>query len=148
MGCLSSKESKVKIKSLTECVKGDYAILNLYDYETEAKVVDVYDGDSIQVVFEYKDGQRLNVKVRMYGYDAPKLKRPKNEVDRVEKKKEAIKIRDDLREIIENEMVTIQFKAWDKYGRIKAIVKHNGTNVNRWMLDTGKGDPVDKEQFE
>ncbi len=148
MGCFSSKESKNEKKLLKDCVKGDYAIFNLYNYKTTAKIVDVYDGDSIQVIFDYIDGQRIEVKVRMYGYDAMNIRRPKKEENREENKKKAEEIRDDLANMIADEVVNIQFKAWDKYGRIKAIITHNDLNINKWMIDTGKADIIEGEILE
>ena len=145
MFCFKSKKDTVK--ALNDCHKGDYTILNLYNYSTDCKVVDVYDGDSIEVIFDYTDKQRLEVKVRMYGYDAPDIKRPKNEENKEEMKRLAEDIRDKLREQILNTVCTITFKGWDNYGRVKGVIIKDGLCINQWMLDNSYGTLVDNEKL-
>ena len=45
---------------------------------TKAKVVDVYDGDTITIVF-YHNGQPIKDSFRMLGYDSPEMKPRKKE---------------------------------------------------------------------
>ena len=54
-----------------------------------AKVVDIYDGDTITVVFKL-NGHYVKYKVRMYGYDSPEMKPPRADPNRDEIKKNAV----------------------------------------------------------
>ena len=129
---------KKQTQTLQNIQRQDLITFNLYNYKTTAKVVDVHDGDSIEVIFDF-EGQFLKVKVRMYGYDSINIRRPKNEENRVEMKEKAIKIRDELRKQILDKVVNIQFKKWDKYGRIKAIIHMDELNINEWMIENNNG---------
>lgn len=94
----------------------------------EAKVIDVYDGDTITIMFQlgtmfFKDHLRLAE------VDAPEL-RTRNETE----KAAAIRSRDWLREQVLNKLVYVQFgdKVKDKYGRLLGFVfpKDAGPPVN------------------
>ena len=69
----------------------DSVLLNLHDVDVEmfslngmtfnAKVVDVYDGDTCTVIFYYKD-EPIKFKCRCKGYDSPEMKPPKDAKNR------------------------------------------------------------------
>lgn len=100
---------------------------------TWAKVVDVYDGDTITIVFLYygHDGtkQLTKKKIRMMGIDTPE-KNPKHanclsdELREMEKKASLV-LRDKLCQKIEDRMVYVEFVESDKndpFGRALAKV--------------------------
>ena len=146
------------------------------------KVVDVYDGDTITVVFDpnmdlFKvKNQKLikknkknkkyrfyEHKVRMYGYDSAEMRQPKNEPDRIELKKQAVKARDVLRDMVLDKMVLLEVldDLKEKYGRllgnvyllekeqldelakgkIPIIEVKNLDNINKFMVDHHYGKP-------
>lgn len=101
-------------------------------YEYRAKVVSVYDGDTIRVDIDLGFGVSLNNQtVRLGGINSPEM--------RGEERTEGLKAREALREQIDGQEVTIR-TAKDrkgKYGRWLAVVDRKGVNINEWMIDHG-----------
>jgi endonuclease YncB( thermonuclease family) len=93
-----------------------------------AKVVKVYDGDTVTVAFKFVD-KFWKVSVRMLGYDSPEIK-SKDEVE----KKCAACVRDYLADRVLGEIVEVEFGKNDKYGRPLATMIYKGTNINDLML--------------
>lgn len=126
--------SKGKLK---DCTYANTDKFNFNNKTFEAKVVKVYDGDSITVVFMvFGDYYKFNI--RMDGYDSPEI-RSKNP-DPVKKeleKKWAQESRDFLASMIMDKIVLLKCKDFDKYGRILGTVKLDGMNINEIMLSRG-----------
>lgn len=100
----------------------------------QAKVVDVHDGDTIRVTFiPYSGSEPKQFHIRLFGIDCCEI----TSKDPIEKKY-AIKARDYLRNLILNQMITLQCMNYDKYGRILGNILYNGENVNKLMLKTEK----------
>ena len=98
-----------------------------------AKVVDVYDGDTIKVVILFH-GTPTKFSVRMSGYDSPEL-RTKN----LEEKSAAIKARDFLKSKIDDKIVELHCGKFDKYGRLLGTIFYNDQNINELMIQTNHG---------
>ena len=118
-------------------------------YRYNAKVVRVYDGDTIWADIDLGFYTwRMNEKLRLIGIDAPELKGRKfREVTAAEKKR-AIISRDKLRGLIGGRDVvicTIKDKhghdKQGKYGRYLARVFLGDLDVNNWMLTHGYAVP-------
>jgi micrococcal nuclease len=102
------------------------------------KVVYVYDGDTIHVVFPF-NGQYNKWKCRIIGVDTPEL-RTHNE----EEKKFGYTVKHALSNHIENKIVVIQCFDFDKYGRLlvdidilpsMVIEGHSDiTTVSEWLI--------------
>lgn len=87
------------------------------------RVIKVADGDTITVI---QNKTNKKVRIRFYGIDAP------------EKSQEyGIKSLSVLKNLIDNEIVEVDVKDKDRYGRIVGVVYHNNRNVNLYMLETG-----------
>jgi len=121
------------------------------------KVVDVYDGDTITVVFRY-GGKLQQHRCRMLGYDSPEMKPLRSKVDRDLEITEAKKARQALLDLIDlnHGIVRIKCHHFDKYGRILidlyikikkpkgCWIAHRETIwVNPWMIENGFGVPYD-----
>ena len=110
-----------------------------------AKVVDVYDGDTITVVLlihktPYKFKCRLN------GIDTPEI-RTKN----LEEKEMGLKAKKFLSDNILNHIVSLKCDGWDKYGRLLITIFYNKQNINQMMIDNKfayKYDGGTKQKFE
>ena len=103
----------------------------LDNYETEAKVASVYDGDSIRVIFPL-NGTLYKWNCRLYGIDTPEIR------TRNQKEKDlGLKIRDILREKILRKVVKLKCHELDKYGRLMIDVFYNDENINKWLIDQG-----------
>ncbi len=114
-----------------------------------AKVVDIYDGDTITVVFKLNRSY-VKYKVRMYGYDSPEMKPSKKLLNRIDIIANAKYAKKKLSEKILNEIIILECLKWDKYGRLLAIVylQHSrlffcniDENINNWMVEEGLGKP-------
>jgi endonuclease YncB( thermonuclease family) len=107
------------------------------------KVVDVYDGDTIKVVFEL-NGSFYRWIVRMLGYNSPEMRVSINNPARDTIKQLAIESRDFLKSIIQNDdqLVYIKCGGFDKYGRLLGTIyvnKEDKVSINQLMIDNHKG---------
>ena len=102
------------------------------------KVVDIYDGDTIKVVF--MDNNRINKwNIRMEGYDSPEMRPSRKLENRDEIKKKAIEAKNYLKSLImnENQLVYLKCGKFDKYGRLLGYVYINEDDtesVNEMMI--------------
>ena len=109
--------------------------LSLENQEVIGKVVSVYDGDTIKVVFLLAD-KLYKWNCRLDGVDTPEL-RTRNDLE----KELGYRVRDKLREKILNKIVKIKCGEFDKYGRILVKVYKKNIDINQWMIDQGHGYP-------
>ena len=95
----------------------------------DAKVVSVYDGDTVNAVFLFNN--KLNKwACRLDGLDTPELRTSD------EKEKEvAIMVRDKLREKILNKVVKLECKKFDKFGRLLVDIYYNDLKINDWLIE-------------
>ena len=104
---------------------------NLYHYR--AKVVSVYDGDTIRVDIDLGFGTWLhNQPLRLYGINAPEIRGPQ--------RPEGLKTRDWLRERLPEGTPIILESYKDrtgKYGRWLATIWSEGENLNELMVELG-----------
>jgi len=133
---------------LNHATKGDKFT---YDgHVCRAKVVDIYDGDTLTLVFRY-GGKLQQHSCRMLGYDSPEMKPPKSDPGRDKEIKAANEAKVALSNIIADKVVRIKCGDFDKYGRILVTiwVKPGSCrscclrrmNVNEWMIENGYGNP-------
>ena len=115
------------LESQTE--KTDAFTLN--GFKTDAKVVKVYDGDTVHVVFYYFD-KFYKWTCRIAHVDTPEL-RTKNE----EEKKKGYEVRDKLRELIFGKVVQLHCHEFDKYGRLLVDIEVEGVKVDEWLISNG-----------
>jgi micrococcal nuclease len=112
--------------------------LNFVGQSVDAKVLHVYDGDTITVAIPLL-GSVFKWKCRMIGIDTPEI-RTRN----LSEKRMGLLARDALRELVADKIVSLECGKFDKYGRLLAIVHvydESGTNIvanaNQWMLQQG-----------
>ena len=125
-----------------------YKPFNLIDYTTWVRVVDVYDGDTMKVIMNYR-GNIDQWTVRMNGYDSPEIKPAKSNPNREKEKAAAIIARQALIDKT-RQPVFLKIVGFDKYGRLLAEAYLGKTHLNRWMIDNGHGYPYDggkKKEF-
>jgi len=105
----------------------------------QAKVVDVHDGDTIKAVFKVFD-KYYRWNCRIAHVDTPELR-----TDNAEEKERAIFVRDKVRELILNKIVTLHCLTFDKYGRLLAEVVLPGTNerLHEWLISNKYANPYE-----
>ena len=108
----------------------DEAVTFSFEGDTkEAKVLSVYDGDTITVAFPFGD-KMFKWTCRLTGVDTPEL-RTRNK----QEKEFGYQVRDHLREKILKKIVTIKCGEFDKYGRLLIKVYTDDECVNDWLVD-------------
>ena len=94
----------------------------------KAKIVSVYDGDTIKVVFAVL-GKLYKFNSRIQHVDTPEIR------TRNKKEKEyGLKVRDELRKKIMNSVVTIVCDDFDKYGRLLVDIDIDGELISEWLI--------------
>lgn len=111
-----------------------------HEYWYTARVVDVYDGDSVTLDVDLGFHMTLHgAKMRLIGIDTPEL--------RGEERPQGLVVRDWLRELVLGQTVLIQTEkdATEKYGRwlcvLYARLDDQWVNVNQLLLDQGMARP-------
>lgn len=97
------------------------------------KVVDVYDGDTVKIVFSLSENEPNRLykwNCRLINVDTPEL-RTKN----LKEKEYGKMVRDKLREKILNNVVEINCKDFDKYGRLLVEIFYENININQWLIE-------------
>ncbi len=104
-------------------------------YNYKAKIIGVYDGDTVTAVVDLGFLHSQEMKLRLYGIDTPEL--------RGAEKIEGRKVRDILREmILDKEVVIHSYKdKQGKYGRYLATIVLDGVDINQWLVDNGHAEP-------
>jgi endonuclease YncB( thermonuclease family) len=92
-----------------------------YGENFSAQVVKVIDGDTIEVRYQEK-----KLRIRLWGIDTPEHQQGFS--------REAQEF---TRQRIQGRGVELQTKAWDKYGRLVAIVNVDGDSLNEELLREG-----------
>jgi len=101
-------------------------------YEYNAKIISIYDGDTVTAEVDLGFNVAITEKFRLVRINAPEV--------RGEEREDGLKSRDRLRELILNKKVTIKTlkDRKGKYGRYLAEIYINQddetTNVNDWLV--------------
>ena len=99
--------------------------------KVEAKIVSVYDGDTVKAIFPL-NGVLYKWNCRLTGIDTPEI-RTKSKLE----KQYGYKVRDHLREKILNKVVILECGDMDKYGRLLVSIKCQGEScsINQWLIN-------------
>ena len=87
------------------------------------RVEQVHDGDTITVL----TGDGRNLKVRLYGLDAPEIAQNHGRA-----------ARDFLRNLIQGREVQVEKQTLDQYGRVVGLVRDSGLSLNLTMVASGQ----------
>lgn len=133
-----NKEQEEMLRELNTKTKQNTDHMSLENNVYDAKIVHIYDGDSMHVVFK-EFGSFYRWTCRIIGVDTPEL-RTRNEHE----KALGYKVRDILREKLLNKIVKIVCGKFDKYGRllidvyIPDTMKNEETEtgmLSEWLID-------------
>tara|TARA_A100001011_G_scaffold400735_1_gene518130 strand:+ start:3630 stop:4052 length:423 start_codon:yes stop_codon:yes gene_type:complete len=103
-----------------------------------AKIVDVYDGDTCQIVIFYNFSFK-RYSLRIKNIDAPEIKSN----DKTTKEK-AIHVRDTVRSLILNKILYVNIENFDKYGRLLGdIILDNNDHLSTYLLELELVKPYD-----
>jgi micrococcal nuclease len=104
---------------------------SLEGQKIKAKIVSVYDGDTVKCVFPLHD-KLYKWNCRLSGVDTPEI-RTRNKLE----KAYGYTVRNNLREKILNKVVNIECGEFDKYGRLLIKIQCDGDDcsVNQWLIN-------------
>jgi micrococcal nuclease len=132
--------SRDLINDLTKATK-QVKKFSFEDYETYAKIVEVYDGDTIKAVFRFNDIMQ-KFTIRLFGIDTPEIRTR----DKLEKRA-GYEAKEMLVSLILDKIVYLKLGKFDKYGRILGTIytlddKYNidGDCVNNILIQRGYGE--------
>ena len=111
-----------------DLVNNDVGLFSFKGDAKQAKVVDVYDGDTIKVVISVQ-GKLYKFNCRIQHVDTPEI-RTRNKLE----KQFGLKVRDILRDKILGKIVNIVCDDFDKYGRLLIDIKLEDTLLSQWLI--------------
>jgi endonuclease YncB( thermonuclease family) len=104
-----------------------------------AKVVSVYDGDTVRVKFKF-NGHMMQYCARLAGYDSPEMHPRRSSKTYAAEKIAAAISRNALIRKIGDQLITIGCDDFDKYGRLLiTAITDDGVNLNEWMVAQNYG---------
>ena len=107
-------------------------------YEYKVKVVEVIDGDTIDVVIDLGFDIFTNKRIRLYGIDCPESR-----TTDLHEKKIGIEAKEYLKQLIGNTsnviIKTLSTDAYEKYGRVlgQVYIDSSASSVNDLMISRG-----------
>lgn len=104
-------------------------LFTLNGFKTDAKIVYVYDGDTVHIVFKYFN-EYYKWNCRIAHVDTPEL-RTKNQDEKIK----GYETRDKLKELILDKIVKVHCLEFDKYGRLLVDLYIDDIYVNQWLID-------------
>lgn len=111
----------------------DISYFSLDGYETKAKIVKVYDGDTVHAVFKMFD-KYYKWNCRILHVDTPEL-RTKD----LEEKKRGYECKEKLCALILDKIVLLNCSKFDKYGRllVEITVPETGVKIHEYLISEG-----------
>ena len=103
----------------------------------EAKVLNVVDGDTYDVIIDLGFDIYHRVRLRLYGIDTPEKNTP-----------EGVKAKDYVTKLLGNNVVEIECLKFEKYGRSLSKVKLNNEDLTEHLIKNGYGKPYFGEKKE
>lgn len=126
-------------KRLLNANPDDIPNFSFNGYNTYARVVRVYDGDTITILFQYHK-RIYKYSCRIYGIDTPEI-RTRNEEEKIK----GYEARDFLSSYILEQIIKVHFLDFDKYGRplVNLYIKINGDYIDiaKLMISQGYAKP-------
>lgn len=110
---------------------------SLNDLKTDAKIIKVYDGDTVTAIF-YLNNELYKWSCRLTGIDTPELK-TKDESEKIL----GLKARDALKEKILDKIVKLHCYEFDKYGRLLVDIYLEDLHINKWLIDENYANSYD-----
>jgi len=103
--------------------------MELYYYK--AKIISVYDGDTVTALVDLGFNITTKIKIRLSGIDTPEIRGSERE--------DGLVSRDFLRSLVLDKEIILQtFKdKTGKYGRYIGVLHLDGQNINELLVETG-----------
>jgi len=122
----------------------------LKNKKLDAKIVDIYDADTITVCIYLEGFNYVKISVRLYGIDTPELRGSQKELGLKARNYLINKLtdividnedytRNDIRNMINKDthIIEVLFGDFDKYGRPLVVIYKNNININEMLVTDG-----------
>lgn len=110
-----------------------------YDF-TEAKVLSVYDGDTVTIAAFY-DGQFRRFNVRLYGIDCDEMRggteQTRKQAQLAKHHVESRVLNKVVDIVVLNNRIVAKKKISEKYGRLLAKISINGVDISQELINMG-----------
>ena len=125
----------------------DYKSIPLFSFKntkTICRVVDVYDGDTCTIIFNFKN-EIIKYIVRCLGFDSPEMKPSLKNENRNQEKEKAKEAKAFFQNLVNynHGLTYIHIHEFDKYGRLLGTFYQNdsfdGKSINSIMIENGHG---------
>lgn len=140
MGCINSIDKQLDYQEDKQILQNqsldNTKKFTLVGNSMYVRVVDVYDGDTITVIFRFGNCF-YNKKCRIYGIDTPEI-RTKNS----DEKKAGFEAKEYLKSLVLGKVLWAAFDKEDKYGRLLATLwfdKDSTESIDKIMIRAGHG---------
>lgn len=106
--------------------------------KTYALCVDVYDGDTVKLIFAINEGgPQFKWSVRLKGINTAEIRGTSGA-----EKTLAVAARDRLRDLVLAKVIVVDVGGFDKYGRVLGtLFLKNGKNINELLVSEGLAEP-------
>lgn len=136
-----SDAERQMIKNLSKYSKSTAPkLFTMNGTEIWCKIIDVYDGDTVDILFYMQSELRHN-KMRLYGIDTPELKPLKSISNREDIIQKAHSAKSYLQSIVLDKIVYVRFVNEEKYGRLMGHIylskEQQKISVNQMLVDSG-----------
>ena len=117
----------------------DIPIFSLNGYKAICRVVDVYDGDSCTIIFEW-EGKMRKFKCRCNGYDSPEMK-PRLIIENRDQIIKNAKLAKERLYELTKDCIRVKCLEFDKYGRllVELYTFYSKESINQKMINEGHG---------
>ena len=135
-------------KSLDQIASEDAPMFSLSTLGiTRAKIMSVYDGDTVTAAVEVFPETFYSFSLRLQGIDAPEMKPPLSATDRDSLVTAAKHARDFLSDLILGKVCSVQFFGRERWGRELCVIyppgAESGPTVNDMLIQKGYARPYD-----
>lgn len=123
------------MSDLTKLSEKDVPWFNLDGQEFKCKVIDVYDGDTVTIMFLF-EGKPYKTKCRLLGIDTAEIRRSENDLE----KEFALKTRDHMRDLVLNKIKYVKCGPNDKFGRLLVTIyddNDSSCSINDQLVESG-----------
>lgn len=120
-----------KNRKLKKCDKDNTPFFNFENRNKKAKVVNIVDGDTVDVVFKHNK-KYSKFRCRLYGINTPETRT----TDQEEKEK-GLAAKEYTKSILLNNIVKLECKKFDSFGRILGTIFIKKRNFNQELINLG-----------
>lgn len=140
--CLPRKTDEQRLRSLDP---GSVPKVPLQNQFTLARIEEVYDGDTVKIIVLLSD-MPVRFSLRILGIDTPEIKHGEGRLP--QEHLAAVKVRDHIRSLFQDNIAKVRIHDWDKYGGrvLGDLFLPTGESVSDILISGGWARPYHGEK--